>query len=488
MALIDELVQKITVKADAKALDVVQKKEQKLIATTETLGKAFRSAFLWLGGGLFLKSVVEANITMDGLNRSFEALAGSSQAGAEQIKYLREEANRLGQDFVSISSAYKNFFAVGKGAGMQASETQNIFTSILEASTVLGSSAQSTEGALLAVEQMISKGRVSMEELRRQLGNALPGAFQIASKAMGVTTAELEKLISKGLDSQDFIKKFSEELKKNYSGDKLTGPVRSLRAEFARLGNALFDLKVNLLEGDAGKVFAELVRQITKTLTSQGFRTALKTIATFLGIIMKNIKIIVSTVAVGKLFKLATGMKTLASAMGVLSKANGLSNMTKAISGLAKAGWLAIIPYAKLGLILVALHDLIVALFDKDLHERLADFLEKHKWLQFLVPSYPVGKAVAGVQQAVESIENKGYTLEYDPITGDYYPVKKQENIQQKTDELKQNQNTVMPIQQQIPNITIQQTILNGENPDMIADRTSDAVKNVFLRFSQRGV
>ena len=113
MALIDELVQKITIKADAKALDMVQKKEQKLIATTETLGKAFKSAFMWLGGGLFVKRVVEANITMDGLTRSFEALAGGAEAGAEQIAYLRKEANRLGQDFVSISGAYKNFFAVG---------------------------------------------------------------------------------------------------------------------------------------------------------------------------------------------------------------------------------------------------------------------------------------------------------------------------------------------------------------------------------------
>ena len=217
MALVDELVQKITIKADTKALDVVQNKEQKLIATTNTLSASFKSAFRWIGGGLLFKSIVDATITMDGLNRSFEAVAGSAEVGAEQIAYLRSEANRLGQDFRTIAGAYKNFFAVGRGAGMQTSETQNIFTSILEASTVLGSSTQSVEGALLAVEQMISKGRVSMEELRRQLGNALPGAFQIAAKAMGVTTAELEKLISKGLDSQEFVKKFAEELKKNYS-------------------------------------------------------------------------------------------------------------------------------------------------------------------------------------------------------------------------------------------------------------------------------
>jgi len=477
MALIDELVQKITIKADAKALNIVQKKEQKLIATTETLGKAFRSAFRWLGGGLLAKSIVDANITMDGLTRSFEALAGGAEAGAEQIKYLRKEANRLGQDFVSISGAYKNFFAVGKGAGMQTSETQNIFTAILEASTVLGSSAQSTEGALLAVEQMISKGKVSMEELRRQLGNALPGAFQIASKAMGVTTAELEKLISKGLDSQDFVKKFAEELKKNYSGDKLIGPVKSLRAEFARLKNAWFDLRVGFLEGDTGKAFAELIREITKLITSDGFRTFIKTISVFLGIIIKNIKLIVSTFILSKFLKFIMGVKTLGRAIRLLSKTGGITKMARALSGMAKAGWLALIPYAKLALILIALHDLIVALFDKDLHERLADFLEKHKWLQFLVPSYPIGKAVAGVQNALEQqskkIENSGLTWSIDPFTGN--PTL----VPDKNKEVKQ---------QQIPEITINQTILNGENPDAIGEKTSDAIKTLFLRYNQGGV
>lgn len=472
MALIDELVQKITVKADAKALDIVQKKEQKLIATTEVLGNSLKSAFRWLGGGLLAKSIVDANITMDGLTRSFEALAGGAEAGAEQIEYLRKEANRLGQDFVSISGAYKNFFAVGKGAGMQTSETQNIFTSILEASTVLGSSAQSTEGALLAVEQMISKGKVSMEELRRQLGNALPGAFQIASKAMGVTTAELEKLISKGLDSQEFVKKFAEELKKNYSGDKLTGPVKSLRAEFARLKNAWFDFRVGLLEGDTGKAFAEMIREVTKLITSEGFRTAIKTISVFLGIIIKNIKLIVSTFIFSKFLKFITGVKTLGSAIGLLSKTGGITKMATALSGMAKAGWLALIPYAKLALILVALHDLIVALFDKDLQERLAEFLEKHKWLQALVPTYPIGKAVSAVSAETEKIGNSGLTWSVDPFTGEptFVPQK-----DAKQDEMKQLR------------IEVNQYIQSG-NPDLISDRLVDALNNRLLIYDKGGL
>lgn len=397
--LVDELVQKITIKADTKALDVVQKKEKQLVATTNTLGASFKTAFKWLGGGLLIKSVIDASVSMDSLNRSFTALAGSSSEGAKQIAFLRAEAMRLGQDFPTIAEAYKNFFAVGKGAGLATGETQGIFTSLLEASTVLGSSAQATEGALLAVEQMISKGKVSMEELRRQLGNALPGAFQIASKAMGVSSAEFEKLIAKGLPSLDFVRKFSAELRKNYSGDKLTGPVKSLRAELARLKNAWFFIRSDIMDGEAGKAFAEAIREITKLLMSEGFKKAIKLLSLALTFILKNFKMIATTFILGKFLKLITATKTLSLALTAISKSGALLTLTKSVKGLALAGWSATIPFAKLALMVVALHDLIVALFDKDLHDRATEFMEKHKWAQFLVPTYPIGKAV-GVASA----------------------------------------------------------------------------------------
>lgn len=397
--LVDELVQKITIKADTKALDVVQKKEKQLVATTNTLGASFKTAFKWLGGGLLIKSVIDASVSMDSLNRSFTALAGSSAEGAKQIAFLRSEAMRLGQDFPTIAEAYKNFFAVGKGAGLATGETQGIFTSLLEASTVLGSSAQATEGALLAVEQMISKGKVSMEELRRQLGNALPGAFQIASKAMGVTSAEFEKLIAKGLPSLDFVRKFSAELRKNYSGDKLAGPVKSLRAELARLKNAWFFFRSDVLDGEAGKAFAEALREITKLLMSDGFKIGLKIISSFLSVIIKNFKVLASTFILGKVLKLITGMKTLEKTLRLISRKGLIYPLITSIKKLSVAGWTTVLPFAKLLLVLGAIHDIITAIFDKDLHEKIANYLEEHPVVRNIVkatvPTYTIGEAVA---------------------------------------------------------------------------------------------
>lgn len=488
MALVDELVQKITIKADTKALDVVQKKEQKLVATTNTLSASLKSAFRWLGGGLLLKSVVDASITMDGLNRSFEAIAGSAELGAEQIKYLRNEAERLGQDFRLISGAYKSFFAVGKGAGMSSQETQGIFSSVLEASTVLGSSAQSTEGALVALEQMISKGKVSMQELRGQLGNALPGAMQIAAKAFGVTTSELEKMVSAGLDSQEFVTKFSAELRKNYSGDKLTGPVKSLRAEFARLKNAIFDLESGFLSGQTGESFAEVIRAITKTLSSEGFRTSLKVIASILKRILDNARLIFYYVVMFKTMKLLKQFQLLGVFMGEFNKELAMTgNLFWSMDGALKATIMKFLTLTKssllfaknvalaLGVLLLA-EDLIASLFPgtktatKDAGNKLADFMTPKKddsvWKKILQNAVKYDPGVLGMGfrsgQGIASISNM--------FSGG-------------------SSGTVeVAIPQQTPNITINQNIATGASPDEIAERTKQTLTGMFTQYSMGGV
>ena len=55
---------------------------------------------------------------------------------------------------------------------------------------------------------MISKGKVQAEELRGQLGERLPSAFQLAAKAMGMTTAQLDKFMADGkLTAEDLLPK-----------------------------------------------------------------------------------------------------------------------------------------------------------------------------------------------------------------------------------------------------------------------------------------
>jgi len=64
---------------------------------------------------------------------------------------------------------------------------------------------------------MMGKGKVQAEELRGQLGEALPGAFNLAAKAMGVTTSKLNEMLDKGqVLPEELLPKLASELLKTF--------------------------------------------------------------------------------------------------------------------------------------------------------------------------------------------------------------------------------------------------------------------------------
>lgn len=232
-------------------------------------------------GTLF--DIGRAGVDMASITSAFSAITGSAQGARAEIGYLRSEAQRLGLDFFALTSSFKGFSAAGKAAGMEAAQVRDIFTSVTEAATVLGLDAQRTERTLYALEQMLSKGTVSMEELRQQLGDQLPGAFQLGAKAMGVTTQEFAKLVETGkVASSEFLPKFATELRRAF-GSGLVDAMQTPRAELQRLVNAIGLAKVEI--GEAGFLtgLAEGARELTAALGTTEVQDSLRSLGEGLG-------------------------------------------------------------------------------------------------------------------------------------------------------------------------------------------------------------
>ena len=371
----EELLVQISSKLDEKGFKQLDKVQTKAIKKTNALSRSLKNMFVGVMGTFAVKSIVDATVKLDTLQRSMTALAGSEEGGKSQLSYLRQEAERLGQSFETIADSYKNLFAAGVGAGWSTTDIQNVFSSVLEAGTVLGSSKQQIGGALLALEQMISKGKVSMEELRRQLGNALPGAMQIGAKAMGVTSEQFQEMLKNGLESEMFVKRFAQTLHQEY-GQKSVLASKSLRAELERLGNAIFDLKVALLKGDNIDGVAEAIREITKLISSPVFLQGINQIGKLVAFLAKNIKLIVGlAVIVGlrriwqQLILLRLELLTTTFAVGSLGAGMQLIVGGSVIAGLRTItgiflAWLA--PLLKIALILGLIIELVDTLRGKD--------------------------------------------------------------------------------------------------------------------------
>ena len=102
------------------------------------------------------------------------------------------------------------------GAGKSVEDAQNVFRSIAAGIRGTGGSLEDMRSAMVATAQVFSKGKVSAEELRQQLGERLPGAFTLFAASMNMTPAELDKALEQGKVTLDDFLGFSKLLFDEY--------------------------------------------------------------------------------------------------------------------------------------------------------------------------------------------------------------------------------------------------------------------------------
>jgi len=193
-------------------------------------------------------ALIQAQVQLDKWNNGFKFGAGSASGGARELAFVRDEASRLGLELSGAATQYMKMVAAARGSNMEGEKTRVLFTSIAEAATVMGMSGEQSERAMMAVVQMMSKGKVQAEELRGQLGEHLPGAFSIAARAMGVTEVELNKLMETGqVMSADFLPKFAAQLR-NELGGSVEDATKSMQASLNRYETAWLTFKQNVAE------------------------------------------------------------------------------------------------------------------------------------------------------------------------------------------------------------------------------------------------
>lgn len=186
-----------------------------------------------------------AGAQMKGFESSLKAVTGSTAEGMREVETAIKIARSAGTLISDTVPAYTKFTAAAEGTVLQGEKAQKIFTTLAKVTSILNMTADSTAGSFKAIEQMISKGTVQAEELRGQLGDRLPGAFQIAARAMGVTTEKLGDMMKKGeVMAVDLLPKLEAELRKTFNLDE--GPIDTYVASINNMWNAWNQLLVSI--------------------------------------------------------------------------------------------------------------------------------------------------------------------------------------------------------------------------------------------------
>ena len=215
------------------------------------------------------QACLEAALQADRLSKAYTTITGSSSAAQQQLSYLYDVSNRLGLQFQSTAESAKTFFAAGKGSSLE-KDMNGIFEAVASAGAALALSQDDMQGAFLALGQMISKGKVQAEELRGQLGERLPGAFQLAAKAMGMTTAQLDKFMADGkLTAEDLLPKLAKVMQEEF-GAAAEAAAYGLQGQMNRLSTEWTRLKATILDSDSvASVFGTLAESM-KSLADNG--------------------------------------------------------------------------------------------------------------------------------------------------------------------------------------------------------------------------
>lgn len=229
----------------------------------------------------FGQASLDASIQFESLQRALNYISGGAAEGTLKFKELKEMANSTGADLQGVVEAYNQLGAATKMTTLEGPTTDSLVKGVSQLGSLYGLSKDELQGAQLAISQMAGKGVVSSEELRGQLAERIPGAFQMASRAMKMTEKDFFKLMATGkLSSAEFLPKFAAQLEKE-SLAGLQGSTETTVALLNKMSNATTEIKLSL--GEVLNPLNQIAIKI-KTLGLQIIKTVLET-----GILQKAI-------------------------------------------------------------------------------------------------------------------------------------------------------------------------------------------------------
>lgn len=175
-----------------------------------SLGNSFRRVTQFFGAARFAamdfyniflqlpEAVLKTSGELERLTKLMEGFSSATTKAARQAealsntKFIIKTALSAPFDVKTLSDAFVKL----KSAGID--PLNGSFQAIIDSVAKFGGTSETIHRATIAIQQMAGKGVISMEELRQQLGEAVPNAIGIMADSMGISVARLVKYISSG--------------------------------------------------------------------------------------------------------------------------------------------------------------------------------------------------------------------------------------------------------------------------------------------------
>jgi tape measure domain-containing protein len=224
--------------------------------------------------GMFRQGLGDVATYAAELNKQRQALRLVTKDSFEYqraLSFITQTSRDLAIPQEIITRQFTQLTASVKGAGGNVRDAEKAFIGVASGIRGTGGSLEQLDSALTATSQVFSKGKVSAEELRQQIGERLPGAFSLFAKALDMTPQELDKALEKGQVSLQDFQLFAEKLFLEY-GESAKILADGPDAAGDRLKTQLAELKgaIGPILKDMGASFQNFASEAIKSFLSLG--------------------------------------------------------------------------------------------------------------------------------------------------------------------------------------------------------------------------
>ena len=163
---------------------------------------------------------------------------------AKELLYVDNVQRAFGLNLETTRTGFTRLYASMAPTGFDSGSIEKLFTGISAATASLQLTPDKAERVIYAFGQMASKGQIMSEELKGQLGDVLPGALAIFSKAAGMSVKEFSKAMEDGEfvgnRFREVFAKVSDELMNRFgtgaqaAGRSLQGLINTVGGDFQR--------------------------------------------------------------------------------------------------------------------------------------------------------------------------------------------------------------------------------------------------------------
>lgn len=222
------------------------------------------------------QEVISAQLTTQAVTEA----AGLQGQGPATFNWLRQQGNRIGFSYMDQAQDYNNFLSNSLGAGQSMQQTQDIYLGFAEYQRAMGITPARQKLVMNALSQMQGKGVLSMEEVRRQMAESLPGTMSIFGQAYQEMTggnltgqkaiAAIMEAIPTGRVQSSEILPIVARIMRERAAPKLDVAMKTSQAQQARFQNTTADIAILASNSGLEAGFSRLFRALNDGLKEAG--------------------------------------------------------------------------------------------------------------------------------------------------------------------------------------------------------------------------